>query len=432
MKITIAIPTRERAEFLGACLRTVTAIADPDLEILVSDNASDDATRAVVAAAGDPRIVYVHTGQRVSQRQNFENAVRQASGDYVMLIGDDDAVLAGQWPRLRAVLAASRPAMLAWPAIFYHWPGPEKRAGGGRLKLLRARLYGDAFERSAEAHLGAICRLERAREDLSPKLYHGLVRRDVLESLRSRTGHYVGSGQVDAYFAAAALAVVPAYHYVRHPFTILAMGPQSGGTSVITQHDPASANETARRVADEAAADPLVEPLAMPFPVLGFYLLNGLEQANRLAFSGTLPLDYAAYFEMIGDQLEKVGTKARAQGLRLLGELASDLGRAGEFAPQIDRLAQRLSNLPEPRPGRMAGRQIGLMEKLSGLSLVEPSRIGIDLKPRGLAAVDGAARMADYLIGPPGPAHIAPADARRRWLGALSRAAGIIAGRRLA
>lgn len=422
MRISLLIPTRERAETLRATLRNVSTIDDPDLEIIISDNASIDETPDVIAAARDPRIQGIRTASRLSQRQNFEHAVSAATGDYVMMIGDDDAVLGQQWPLLRRLLAEKRPDALSWPALFYQWPGAEKRGGGGRLRLARKTLFGPAIERASAEHLASIRRLDRTREDFSPRIYHGLLSRRVIEALRVKTGMVVGSGQVDAYMSAAALPFMDHYHYMRHPFTILGMGPKSGGSSIAAQHRADDANDSARRVADEAASDPVIEPLAMPFPVLGFYLLNGLEQANRLVFDGKLDLDARAYAGMILDQLVKVGPEARKRGLELLTQYAQNGAQDSEFSVYLAARAPELMAVPSPNPASASNRVIQWFESLS---LIEPGRIGIDLKPRGLAEVDGAAQVADFLIG---PSNAMPENPAQRWRAAQMRALRVIFG----
>jgi hypothetical protein len=422
MLISLLIPTRERAETLRATLRNVTAIDDPELEIIVSDNASTDETADVIAACRDPRLTMIRTASRVSQRQNFEHAVSAASGEYVMMIGDDDAVLIRQWPLLRAILAERKPDALSWPALFYHWPGAEKRGGGGRLRLTRQTLFGPLIERSSADHLAAVRRLERIREDCSPKLYHGLLSRRLIGALRARTGMVVGSGQVDAYMSAAALPFTERYLYLRHPLSMLGMGPKSGGSSIAAQHRADDTNDSARRVAEEAAVDPVTEPLAMPFPVLGFYLLNGLEQANRLVFGRELGLDLKAYVGMILDQLAGTGPEARARGIDLLNQFAQDQAQATEFKNFISARAAELMARPLPRP---TAPSIPLIRFFESLSLIEPGRIGIDLKPRGMAEIDGAARMADYLLG---TSESPDFDAAARWRSAQMRALRVIFG----
>lgn len=420
MRISLLIPTRERAATLRSTLANVTSIDDSDLEIIVSDNASADDTPEVIAAARDARIRAIRTPARLSQRQNFEHAVNAATGDYLMMIGDDDAVLVGQWPLLRAILAERRPAALSWPAIFYQWPGEERRGGGGRLRLSKKTLFGPVIERTSAEHLAAIRRLERAREDFSPKLYHGLLSRPVIEALRAKTGMVVGSGQVDAYIAAAALPFMQSYTYIRHPFSILGMGPKSGGLSIAAQHRAGDANDSARLVAEEAAADPVIEPLPMPFPALGFYLLNGLEQANRLVYGGTLALDMKAYSGMILDQLAGLGQEARQRGLALLRDCAPHPMPDDALHAFLAARGPELMSLPA-LPARKPSNR--LIRRLESLSLIEPGRIGVDLKPRGLATIDGAARMADFLIG---ESREWPINAAHRWREAQKRAFNVI------
>lgn len=423
MRISLLIPTRERAETLRATLRNVTTIDDPDLEIIVSDNASTDGTPDVIAGQRDPRIRMVRTASRLSQRQNFEHAVSAASGDYLMMIGDDDAVLARQWPLMRAILAERKPMALSWPALFYHWPGEAKRGGGGRLRLTRKTLFGPLIERTSAEHLASIRCLERTREDVSPKLYHGLMSRHLIEALRTKTGMVVGSGQVDAYMSAAALPFMESYLYLRHPLSVLGMGPKSGGSSIAAQHRADDANDSARLVAEEAASDPVIEPLAMPFPVLGFYLLNGLEQANRLVFAGSLNLDAKAYCGMILDQLGEVSPEARRRGIGLLTLFAQNQAQETEWQKIIGARSGALLTKATPDPDASPHRLIRFFESLS---LLEPGRIGVDLKPRGLAEIDGAARMADFLIGPSADL---PMNAASRWLSAQKRALKVIFGR---
>lgn len=416
MKLSIGIPTRERADTLRATLRTLAAIDDPDLEIILSDNASTDDTARVAREAGDPRIVYVNPGRRVSQRQNFEHALRAATGEYVMLIGDDDAVLPAQWPLLRSILAGGRPEALSWPALFYQWPAPHKRAGGGLLRLRRGLVHGAAIARKGADHLQSIAMLERTREDFSPRLYHGFLSRAVIERLRAKTGDVVMSGQVDAYIAAAASAVIERYLYVRHPFTILAMGPRSGGSSVLEQFLGRTGNDALEQVAREGEDDPVREPIEGPFPSLGFYLLAGYEQARRKIAGDALPLDHTRYFDMILAQLAIVPEAARTRGIAILRDLAAGAGDG----PGLDAAIAAHPRKPARSAPRIEGYRAALTRWVEGLSHLAPDRVVLDMKSRpGRGSVDAAASMADRIIG---RTDWAPEDASRRWRGVQLRA----------
>ena len=60
-RITVIIPTRERCETLGASIRACVEQDYDNLEIIVSDNASQDDTESVVHSFRDSRLRYIKT-----------------------------------------------------------------------------------------------------------------------------------------------------------------------------------------------------------------------------------------------------------------------------------------------------------------------------------------------------------------------------------
>ncbi|WP_348246142.1 glycosyltransferase family 2 protein, partial [Salmonella enterica] len=76
-------------------LKTVTSQGYENLEILVSDNFSDDATEEITRQSNDPRIRYLNTGSRLSMTHNWEFALGHVTGDWVTIVGDDDGLLPG-------------------------------------------------------------------------------------------------------------------------------------------------------------------------------------------------------------------------------------------------------------------------------------------------------------------------------------------------
>ena len=109
MRISLVIPTRERIATLRSCLELALSCDDPDLEVVVSDNHSMDGTDAYLATMTDPRLKVVRPEGRVAMRLNFETGLNAATGDYVIVIGDDDGVLPSGLRWLRAVLEKDRP-----------------------------------------------------------------------------------------------------------------------------------------------------------------------------------------------------------------------------------------------------------------------------------------------------------------------------------
>jgi glycosyltransferase involved in cell wall biosynthesis len=90
--VSIGIPTCNRAAGLQVAVRSAQAQSYPRLEILITDNASDDSTPEVGAALAkaDPRVRYVRHPHNLGPTANFEAARRLASGPYFLWLADDD------------------------------------------------------------------------------------------------------------------------------------------------------------------------------------------------------------------------------------------------------------------------------------------------------------------------------------------------------
>lgn len=98
--LTIAIPTWNRAAYLKQNLeqlRLETNGLGSYVDILVSDNCSDDSTSSVVAEAIESglSIRYVRNEKNIGWGGNFCQCFELAKGRYVILLGDDDLFVDG-------------------------------------------------------------------------------------------------------------------------------------------------------------------------------------------------------------------------------------------------------------------------------------------------------------------------------------------------
>ena len=91
-KISVVIPTYNRAAYLDAAIASVLAQRGADFEIIVSDNCSQDETAAVVSKhLADSRVRYFRNEQNIGMVRNWRKAVfEHASGDWFILLSDDD------------------------------------------------------------------------------------------------------------------------------------------------------------------------------------------------------------------------------------------------------------------------------------------------------------------------------------------------------
>src|SRR3954447_10124486 len=95
-RVSILIPTYNRANFLRAAIESILAqeLSDPaiDIEIIVADDGSTDNTGEVVARFGS-RVKYLslpHRGQPAAPRNS---ALAAATGEYIAFLDSDDLFL---------------------------------------------------------------------------------------------------------------------------------------------------------------------------------------------------------------------------------------------------------------------------------------------------------------------------------------------------
>jgi abequosyltransferase len=109
VRLSICIPTYNRAGFLGDLLDSILRDAndDPDLEVVISDNASTDATDQLVQRYRPlfRRLVYFKSANNVGADRNYLKAVELATGEYCWLMGSDDVIESGSLRRVRDTIS---------------------------------------------------------------------------------------------------------------------------------------------------------------------------------------------------------------------------------------------------------------------------------------------------------------------------------------
>jgi glycosyltransferase involved in cell wall biosynthesis len=91
--VTIAIPTYKRADdYLKQAIRCAVNQTYPNIEVIVSDNCSPDNTKEVVQSLDHPRLTYFRQPENLGANNNFNFCVKQARGDYFLLLQDDDLI----------------------------------------------------------------------------------------------------------------------------------------------------------------------------------------------------------------------------------------------------------------------------------------------------------------------------------------------------
>ena len=88
--VSVVIPTRNRSALLATTLRSVLWQREVDLEVIVVDDGSTDATAEVVAAAADSRVTMVRRDEPHGPPAARNLGAGRASGEWVGFVDDDD------------------------------------------------------------------------------------------------------------------------------------------------------------------------------------------------------------------------------------------------------------------------------------------------------------------------------------------------------
>jgi abequosyltransferase len=107
IKLSLCIPTYNRAKFLKETLDSIIEQASENIEIVVSDNGSTDETEAIIQEYQKqfPRLRYFRFCTNQGAERNFLNVVEIATGEYCWLLGSDDKLEEGAIVEILSKLA---------------------------------------------------------------------------------------------------------------------------------------------------------------------------------------------------------------------------------------------------------------------------------------------------------------------------------------
>lgn len=394
--LSIVIPTRERGRYLRHCLDTAVACKDPRVEVLVSDNASEDNTAAIFTEPQYANVRYVRTSQRVPISLNFESAFSNASGQYILYIGDDDAVLPRGIGDLLEVLETRAPDIVSWPSIGYYWPDGDVN---GLLTIKRRRIRGGLQDLDPEQLMRKVC----AGQWAGNAVHCGCISRDLVQTVASIAGRYFYDTTPDS-SGFGALALAKSYVFLNRPVTVYGRSPVSHTTQYFTLESrsyDAFVAETASDVSEEALDLRCRSIFGLSFA--------GLVLTRRLLRLSSPAIGFEKWKERIIRDLIFAPMQSRSEQAGFINQWFV----RNQFPPIDLKLLERL-----PPNGAVAS-----MQRRKSKPKVSLTAAIIETGPHFMQDVNSAVQIAENIIGPAALVRQAPwLIALKRWLGAMLRA----------
>src|SRR5215210_2650966 len=106
-RVSVIVPAYNAAGFLKRALHSALAQTMPDLELIVVDDASSDATLALAreVAARDPRVRVLQNERNRGMYPTYNRAIDAARGEWIAALDADDVWLPERLEQMLAVSA---------------------------------------------------------------------------------------------------------------------------------------------------------------------------------------------------------------------------------------------------------------------------------------------------------------------------------------
>jgi hypothetical protein len=225
------VPTRNRKACAHRTIVDLLSNPRRDIEIIVADNSDDILSlAAVIAATEDPRLIYLPpTGRALSMPENWSRAVQACSGDWIAVIGDDDFLDLDLVDCLSAIEARAPDIdCVGWNRLSFAWPDSRRTPGNIALQLgnravetSRAAFFDTLFGWRGASHVPAS----------AFSIYHGAVRRDLVDRITGRYGGLFEHAVVDYEWSCKLAVEATRFVYVERPFSVAGVSAESNSAA---------------------------------------------------------------------------------------------------------------------------------------------------------------------------------------------------------
>jgi glycosyltransferase involved in cell wall biosynthesis len=193
-RVSIGLPVRNGAATIERAIRSALSQTHVDIEVVISDNASDDGTTEICEryASQDPRIKYLRQSSFVDIEENIMQVLANCSGDYCMFMGHDDEISPDYAASLADLLDRHPDAVLAACGVnFQHKGGGYREVRYiGRQAIVELSLFSRALIFATRRTLW--------RSYFKPNLFVvGLFRRHILAGIwRDQMGWFLSERNI--------------------------------------------------------------------------------------------------------------------------------------------------------------------------------------------------------------------------------------------
>ena len=226
--LSIIIPTKNRYEYLKECLLSLKKLNSEKVEIIVQDNTVNNYEIVdFIEKLNTNNIKYYYDPSELSQTDNSDLAAKHATGEYCTYIGDDDSVCSAMIDSVEYMKKQNIDSAVINLAT-YHWPDV----------VFQGKKQPCLFFDRRKPHIRYMNKNQIFKDFLSwgcqdihyiPRVYHGIIKRSVMEKIKDKTGSYFPGPSPDMANATAALLVINSFIEIPLPLIVSGYSYKSAG-----------------------------------------------------------------------------------------------------------------------------------------------------------------------------------------------------------
>lgn len=183
---SIAIPTRNRPHTLFFSIKSVLESTESNFEVVVSDNGDNDLSRKVVERFPRDRVRYVRAPRPLSMTDNWSLALENCRGEYVTVIGDDDALMPRSLANARILIENTGLNVVSWRPCNYWW---SDTIAYWNANLLFVTALKEIKKIESRSVLSSHFSNPTSFSEL-PQIYNSFVSRATIDRAKARFGSY--------------------------------------------------------------------------------------------------------------------------------------------------------------------------------------------------------------------------------------------------
>lgn len=194
--LSIVVPTKNRFEFLVSFIKQFLLFNENNIELVIQDNSDDNTEiRKYLEEIDDVRINYYYSSNKLSQTENSDLAVKNANGEYVCYMGDDDIVSKYLY-EFTQVMKLKNIESCSFMCANYGWPGLQYKFH--KFPDLIIKKYKGRIEK-VDIPKEYTKLLKKGAVSLNnlPQVYHGVVKKTLLDEMYSKLGTYFPGSSPD-------------------------------------------------------------------------------------------------------------------------------------------------------------------------------------------------------------------------------------------